>query len=356
MFDSCDLVHTILYTGNIVVTGEKESYMCTALNLTTKDHYFGRTLDLDCSYGEEVCVMPRNFPLELRCRDNLDHHYAMIGMATVVAGTPLFYDATNECGLSMAGLNFPGNAYYTPMNACKDNVTPFEFIPWILGQCRSVAEARPLLERINLVDIPFNERLPLSPLHWMIDDRKEAIVVEQMQDGLHIHENPVGVLTNNPPFEYHLTHLNNYRNLRVDSGENTFANNLSLNVYCQGMGAIGLPGDVSSMSRFVRAAFERANSVCADDEVSSVSQFFHLLGSVEMVRGCCLTDTGKWDITVYISCMNTDKGLYYYTTYDNRQITCVDLHRTDWNSNAVSRFPLKSKQGIQYQNETRSGR
>ncbi len=314
--------------------------MCTALNLTTKDHYFGRTLDLDCSYGEEVCVMPRNFPMEFRCMDSRDSHYAMIGMAAVVGDVPLFYDATNEHGLSMAGLNFPGNAYYAPKNEEKDNITPFEFIPWILGQCKSVAEARTLLERINLVDIAFCENLPLSPLHWMIDDRNEAIVVEQMQDGLHIHDNPVGVMTNNPPFEYQLLNLNNYRNLRVDSGENTFAKNLSLNVYCQGMGAIGLPGDVSSMSRFVRIAFGRANSVCETDESSSVSQFFHLLGMVEMVRGCCLTDTGKWDITVYTSCMNADKGLYYYTTYDNRQITCVDMYKTDLESNTVSRFSL----------------
>ncbi len=314
--------------------------MCTALNLTTKDHYFGRTLDLDCSYGEEVCVMPRNFPMEFRCMNNIDSHYAMIGMATVVGDVPLFYDAINEYGLSMAGLNFPGNAYYAPKDVKKDNITPFEFIPWILGQCKTVAEARELLARINLVDIPFSETLPLSPLHWMIDDRQEAIVVEQMQDGLHIHDNPVGVMTNNPPFEYQLSNLNNYRNLRVDSGDNTFAKNLSLNVYCQGMGAIGLPGDVSSMSRFVRIAFGRANSVCETDEASSVSQFFHLLGTVEMVRGCCLTDTGKWDITVYTSCMNAEKGLYYYTTYDNRRISCVDMYKTELDGCIVSRFPL----------------
>lgn len=324
--------------------------MCTALNLTTKDHYFGRTLDLDYSYVEEVCVMPRNFQLEFRKMNRIDKHYAMIGMATVVADTPLFYDATNEHGLSMAGLNFPGNAYYAPFDPEKDNVTPFEFIPWILGQCKTVAEARKLLERINLVNIPFSEKLPLSPLHWMIDDRNEAIVVESMRDGLHIHDNLVGVMTNNPPFEYQLVNLNNYRNLRVDSGKNTFAKNLSLNVYCQGLGAIGLPGDVSSMSRFVRIAFGRANSVCAEDEASSVSQFFHLLSSVEMIRGCCLTGTGKWDITVYTSCINTEKGLYYYTTYDNQQINCVDMRKTDLDSDTISRYPLELKQGIRYQN------
>lgn len=324
--------------------------MCTALSFNTKAHYFGRTLDLDCSYGEEVCVMPRRFPLLFRQTNPINEHYAIIGMATVVGDTPLFYDACNECGLSMAGLNFPGNAHYYSVAADKDNITPFEFIPWILGQCKSVSEARELLKRINLADIPFSDKLPLSPLHWMISDSNKSIVIEAMRDGLRIHDNPVGVMTNNPPFEYQLFNLNNYRSIRADNGENGFSDNLSLETYCQGMGALGLPGDVSSMSRFVRIAFGKFNSSCGDDENSSVSQFFHLLSSVEMNRGCCITESGHADITVYSSCMNTDRGLYYYTTYDNRQINCVDMHKTNLNCGTISRFPLITEQHINYQN------
>ena len=324
--------------------------MCTALHFTTKDHYFGRNLDLDRTYGEEVCVMPRYFPLEFRKMGNIDKHYAMIGMATVVSGIPLFYDATNEHGLSMAGLNFPGNAYFAPIQLDKDNVTPFEFIPWILGQCKTVAEARKFLERINLVDISFSDNLPLSPLHWMIADRDETVVVESMRDGIHIHDDPAGVLTNNPPLEYHLFHLNNYRNLRVDNGENHFDEDLQLTTYSQGLGAIGLPGDISSMSRFVRIAFGCAHSVCSEDEASSVSQFFHLLSSVEMTRGGCLTEEGTWALTVYSACINTDRGIYYYTTYDNRQINCVNMHKTDLDADSVSRFPLITEQNFHYQN------
>ncbi len=324
--------------------------MCTALTLTTKDHYFGRTLDLDCSYGEEVCIIPRNCPLNFRKMGVVNKHYAMIGMATVVNDMPLFYDATNEFGLSMSGLNFPGNAYYSPHVEGKENITPFEFIPWILGQCKNVQEAKKLLDRIHLVDIAFSEKLPLSPLHWMLADYESSIVVEVMKDGLHIHENPVGVMTNNPPFEQQMFHLNNYRNLRVDNGENHFSTELPLQEYCQGLGGIGLPGDVSSMSRFVRIAFGRAHSVCKEDESSSVNQFFHLLSSVEMTRGICYTDTKKWDITVYISCMNMNKGLYYYTTYDNRMIHCVDMHKENLDGDVVSRFPLVLNSGIYYQN------
>ncbi len=324
--------------------------MCTALNYKTKDHYFGRNLDLDCSYGEEVCIMPRNFPLAFRKKDTINNHYAMLGMATVVENTPLFYDATNEHGLSMAGLNFPGNAHYENEKAGKDNICQFEFIPWLLGQCKNIAEARELLTTLNIVNIPYSEHLPVSPLHWIISDRDESIVVESMKDGLHIYDNPVGVLTNNPPFEYQLFNLNNYRNLNIVNGDNTFSKRLDLNEYCQGIGAMGLPGDVSSMSRFARVAFNKENSICEEDEVLSVSQFFHLLSSVEMVRGCCKVPSGKYDITVYSSCVNTDKGLYYYVTYDNHQINCIDMNRVDLNGNMISRYPLILTEQIHYQN------
>ncbi len=324
--------------------------MCTALHITAKDHYFGRTLDLNRSYGEEVCVMPRNFPLQLRKLEPMNSHDAIIGMAAVVEGIPLFYDGVNEHGLAMAGLNFPGNACYVPPQEGKDNVTPFEFIPWILGQCHNLSQARELLERINLVNIPFSEHLPLSPLHWMICDRDAALVVEAMVDGIHIHENPAGVMTNNPPFEYQMQNLINYRNLRVDNGENSFSKEIPLQTYCQGLGALGLPGDVSSMSRFVRIAFGRANARFEDKEAACVGQFFHLLSSVEMIRGLCKTEEGDWDLTVYTACMNTKQGLYYYTTYENRQISCVDLHHTDLESGELRRYPLITKEQIFAQN------
>lgn len=294
--------------------------------------------------------MPRLFPLKFRQMGVICEHFAIIGMATVVGGVPLFYDAANEHGLAMAGLNFPKNAYYAPIQDGRDNITPFEFIPWILGKCQNLSEARELLSRINLVDIPFSERLPLSPLHWMISDKNGSIVVESMSDGLHIYDNPAGVMTNNPPFPYQLFNLNNYRGLNVSNGENSFAEDIPLDTYCQGLGAIGLPGDVSSMSRFVRIAFNRAHAVCEKDESSSVSQFFHLLSSVEMNRGCCKTSSGEWDITIYTSCVNLQRGLYYYTTYGNSQITCVDMHHTELDSAELSRFPPVKELQIRREN------
>jgi len=326
--------------------------MCTAITYKTKDHYFGRSLDYEFSYAEEVTVTPRNFEFDFRHVDSIPTHYALIGMATIVNDYPLYYDATNEHGLSMAGLNFPGNAVYKPLTAADNiyNISPFEFIPFVLGQCKTVDEARSLIERINLCDTAFSKELPLSPLHWMISDKDKSIVVEAMADGIHIHDDPVGVMTNNPPFDYQLFNLNNYMALSREQPENTFAPELSLSKYSRGMGGMGLPGDLSSMSRFVRVAFTKMNSVSGDSESESISQFFHILGSVEQTRGLVHQGNNQYEITIYSSCCNTDKGIYYYTTYENSQISGVDMHKTDLDSSELSRYPLIKGQQIRMQN------
>ena len=323
--------------------------MCTAITYKTKDHYFGRTLDLEYTYEEQVTVTPRNYECCFRTKEPIKNHYAIIGMATVAEDYPLYYEATNEYGLSMAGLNFPGNAHYFPVTEGKDNIAPFEFIPWILSQCKDLEEAKVLLEKINLCDIPFSERYPVSPLHWIIAHKEDAITVESMADGLHIHENPIGVLTNNPPFNYHMTHLCDYMSVSALPPENRFGE-VSLTTYSRGMGGIGLPGDLSSASRFVRAAFVKLNSVSGENEHESVSQFFHILGAVEQQRGCACLPDGSYEITAYTSCMNTDKGIFYYTTYGNRTICAVDMYRCDLEGKKLYRYPLVKEQQVMMQN------
>lgn len=327
--------------------------MCTAVTYQTKDHYFGRNLDLEYSYQETVTITPRSFVLPFRKMGSLRTHFAMIGMAYVAQGYPLYYDATNEKGLSIAGLNFPGNADYKPFREGRDNVTPFELIPWLLGQCATVAEAEKLLSRINILDEDFSSELPLSPLHWILSDRERSVTLESVSSGLRIYENPVGVLTNNPPFEHHMLYLSHFANLTSGEPGNTFAGNgsaLELTPYSRGMGAIGLPGDASSMSRFVRAAFVKLHSVSGNSEEESVSQFFHILRSVEMQRGCVRLDNGMYDMTIYSSCCNTDRGIYYYSTYDDSRIHGVDMHREDLQGSSLITYPLIKTTDLALQN------
>lgn len=207
-----------------------------------------------------------------------------------------------------------------------------------------------LLGRINLLDTPFNERLPLAQLHWLIADRYEAIALEAVKEGIRVYDNPAGVLTNNPPFNMQMFQLNNFMQLSAKDPENHFSGKLSLKAYSRGMGALGLPGDWSSQSRFIRAAFSKMNSISGDSEAESVSQFFHILGSVGQIRGCCEVGDGKFEITIYTSCCNADKGIYYYTTYENHQITAVDMHREDLDGKLLARYPLIQGEQILIQN------
>lgn len=323
--------------------------MCTASNYINDNHYFGRNFDYEISYNERVTVTPRKYELKFRKIDDIKTHYAIIGIAAGIDEYPLYYDACNEKGLAIAGLNFAGNAVYREFEEDMVNITPFELIPYLLGTCSSVSEAREALGKINLVNINFADELPLSPLHWMISDEVESIVVEPLADGLKVYDNPVGVLTNNPPFDKQLFYLNNYRGLSNKNPENTFG--VDLEEYSRGMGAIGLPGDLSSASRFAKVAFTRANSYSDNDEASSVGQFFHILGSVEQQNGCTfIDDPDLYEYTIYTSCYNTNKAILYYRTYHNSQITAVDLYRENLDSSELINYLLINEEQFNFIN------
>lgn len=247
--------------------------MCTSLTLPLagRTHLFGRTLDLDAHFGEGVTLTPRDYrpPCVADCDSVTDpvwprEHHVLLGMATVVEGYPLYAEAMNDKGLYMAGLRFARNAVYvshdTPHEAGRLDLAPWELIPYLLGRYENLDEVREALCGIRLVDKPFllpdGKHIPPAPLHWHIahKDREQSLVVESTERGLEIYDNPAGVLTNDPPFPGQLTAAAPYlwltpqrvggavetRPARTDHGE-----------------ALSLPGDYTSTSRFVRAAYLR---------------------------------------------------------------------------------------------------
>lgn len=323
--------------------------MCTAINFKIKNMYFGRTLDYEFSYGEKITITPREYEFKFRHLGVNSNHYAIIGMAHVFEDYPLYYEAANEKGLAIAGLNFVGNAYYRKPSLKKNNVAQYEFIPWILANFSSVAEVKKVLKNINITDDEVNEKFKCASLHWLISDLNEAIVVESTSKGIKVYDNKVGVLTNNPQFEYQMFNLNNYQNLSICDPANSFSKKIDLNRYSRGMGGIGLPGDLSSMSRFVRVAFHKLNSKCKEDEISSVNQFFHVMNSVLQTRGLCAVND-NYEITIYTSCINLNEGKYYYTTYNNHQINMVDLHKVDLDQKDLVTFKFLDEENINIEN------
>lgn len=318
--------------------------MCTAFTFHNGALYFGRNMDLEYEFGESVVITPRHYAITTKRCGTISTHYAMMGMANVTSHYPLYAEAVNERGLCMAGLNFPGNARYWPeAEVTKQPVTPYELILYVLGTCATLAEAKSLLARLDLVDLPFLPSLPLAPLHWLISDASGSLTVEPTSSGLQIYENPYGVLTNNPPFPFHCENVRQYLHLSPGYPENRFSSALPLTPFGQGAGAIGLPGDFSPASRFVKTLFCKENSRCDQTEGACVAQVFHILDAVAMVRGTVVTPEGKLDITSYSCCMDAGAGTYYYKTYENSQITKIQLTEERMERKDLLCFPLRKQ-------------
>lgn len=319
--------------------------MCTAISWKAQRHYFGRNLDLECSFGEHIAIVPRRLPLRFSSGETLSDHPAMIGTAHLCDDYPLFYDAANECGLCIAGLNFPENAHYEDRGiAC------YEIPLRLLSQCKTAPEAVQCLLSEGISGKAFSEAMPATPLHFMLADRDQCFTVEPMADSIHIHENPLGVLTNNPPFEFQMMHLNNYRNLTPDEAENRFSRRIELNRYSRGMGAIGLPGDFSSQSRFVKAAFVKLHSPISEDRDADLMQFFHMLESVAMPLGSVVLENAAMEKTVYSVCYDAENGVYYYRTYENSRISAVNMYREALDSDQLIAYPMQNRFCVYAQN------
>ncbi len=295
--------------------------MCTAIRF--KDKYFGRNMDISYSFKEKVVITPREYPIVFKQHTTLYKHYAMIGMASVVDEYPLYADVMNECGLCFAGLLFEGYAFYESKND-KDKIglAPYELPLYLLGVCKNIGEVKEQLKDIQVLDIPFKESIPVANLHFMLSDTNSSIVIECTKDGMHVYDNMVDVLTNNPIFPYHVENLNNYMRCTPSVASNTFAKQLTLHSLGVGSGGFGIPGDSLSTSRFIRAAFHLHNASRVYD---GLTQFFHVLDSVKMVHGCVLGEHKEYEYTHYTSCMDMHDIIYNYRRYNQMALTSLPL-------------------------------
>jgi choloylglycine hydrolase len=332
--------------------------MCTSLTLPTPNgtHLFGRTLDLDTHFGEQVTFTPRGYRFSLGGGAPTPSRYALLGMANLTDGYPLYAEAMNEAGLCMAGLRFAKSAAYaephsdTPSEGTLD-LAPWELIPSLLGNCATVAEARSALQSITVVNKPYSPALPAAPLHWHIADRDPShggLVVEVTAAGMSLYDDrPVGtsvgttagatdggagVLANEPPYPSQLAALLACKNPQGD--------------------APGLPGDYSSPSRFIRAATLRRWAVDwiqrggnsetepngVADSHASVAQFFRILGAVSPTPGAVITAEGRCHRTLYTCCMDTAEGVYHWLTEGETAVRSVAFRELDLDGSTVSRL------------------
>lgn len=329
--------------------------MCTALNIKSDEghSFFGRNMDLEYEFNQSVLIIPRGYEILDRVSSKMiKNNFAIIAMGTIIDKHPALADGMNEHGLACAGLNFPGYAYYEekPVEG-KNNIAPYDLIQWVLSNYKTTAEVKEALKNLELVNIPINDKTPVSTLHWIVADKDcKSIVIEKTKNSFSVYDNPVHVLTNNPTFDWHLTNLNEYINLSQKAPKDVMWSDKKLSPLGAGAGNIGIPGDFASVSRFVRIAYLRANMTSIKDDTFAVSQFFNMLDYVKMVKGGVVTKEGMEDITLYSSCMNQSKGIYYYKTYDNNRINAIDMHKENLDSKEIKLFPYLKTQDINFQN------
>lgn len=325
--------------------------MCTCAFYVSKDHYFGRNLDYEIAYGQKIVITPRNYELKYRNLPSQKTHYAMIGVSVISDNYPLYCDAINEKGLGIAGLNFAGPGKYFPVDEAKKNIASFELICYLLANCETVSDVKKSLANANISDVTFSSEFPAAVLHWMMSDKTgKSIVIESSQSGLHIYDNPVNVMTNNPVFPSQLTNLANYAAISPAEPENTLVPNAKLNMYSRGMGTHFLPGGMDSSSRFVKAVFALSHAPEGKDENDNVTNYFHILHSVEQAKGLDEVAPGSFEYTMYSDCMNLDKGILYCTTYGDNRIRAVDMNKEDLDSKDLIAYDLFKKQDIEFEN------
>lgn len=355
--------------------------MCTAIGWQGKHFMFGRNLDLEYGFRERVTQVARGSLLRFAAMPPARTAYAMLGMAAEEGGFPLFAEAVNECGLCAAGLYFPHSARMRAAGdiqnatgaaaeraaAAEDiqgaegaaaeraaaagrAVAPHEMVAALLARCADTRQARAFLQGAEVVSIPY-KNYPVPALHWLVADRYGCFVAEPAEGGLRLYDDPAGVLANEPPFPFQLHNLHAYRHLTAAEPACGFG--MPLQALYHGTGGVGLPGDATSPSRFVRAAFYRANSAPFDGggaeesvgrgegetgkegvggckgEVAEedAAQMFHMLSAVEMVKGGVLTEEGRPCYTRYACCIDADAGVYYLKRYGSLGVEKFTLHR-----------------------------
>ena len=308
--------------------------MCTSIRFTGKDGnmFFGRNLDWSCSYGEQVLVTPRGYRRSWAFGEGAPEacEHAIIGTGVVAQNTPLYFDCANEAGLAVAGLNFPGFARYEdgPREG-KVNVAAYEFPLWLASRFETVEDAEAALPDVALVAQPVSDAYPVSFLHWMVADAHRSIVVEYGEGGMSVFRNNADVLANQPGFAWHSENLRNYLTLTSRFPAPTQWGAASLEAYGSGFGMRGLPGDYSSPSRFVRAAYLNARYPEKADEGQNVLRLFHTLGGVSMVEGAAQMENGFFEKTVYTCGYSAATRTYYFNGYEDPAIKYVSLADVD---------------------------
>lgn len=300
--------------------------MCTAVRFCDPEGrlYCGRNYDWGCGFGQGPVAVPANWEWQSRHLGPIKTVSGLIGMGIVQQNMPLFFDCVNEDGLYCAGLSYAGGfgVYVDPVEG-KTNVASFEIPLWVCSQFTTVDEVEKAMGDLVITNDSFSAELTPMPMHWFIADKDRSIVVEQAANGLTVSHDGFDVLTNQPEFKFHCENMRNYLHLDTAWTPDVTMRDAKLSALGVGPSMMGLPGDPSAISRFVRVAILNANYPDERGDKANLTRLFRTLGAVSMVKGYCRQENGNFEYTNYTGGYSAATKTYSYSTYDDPSLRSI---------------------------------
>jgi choloylglycine hydrolase len=338
--------------------GTATARACTGITIKPRDGsvIFARTLEFAVDLRSDVIVVPRGRAFVGAAPGDLPGlrwttRYGFVGANAF--GLPVAVDGLNEKGLHVGLFYFPGFATYQKVDATEAGkaLAPWELGAFLLGTCADVKEAVTAAEGVRVGAVVQKDMGFVPGVHYVVTDSGGGgVVLEHVGGQLKVHRNPLGVMSNSPTFDWHMINLSNYVNLSVTNVPKLDLAGVELQGLGQGSGMLGLPGDFTPPSRFVRAVAFSKSALPVDTAREGVLQAFHILNQFDIPKGAARgTDHGKpaADYTLWTSAADLKNRRYYVRTYENSRIRMVDLKALDLDAGAIRTISLKGEEQIE---------
>jgi choloylglycine hydrolase len=330
---------------------------CTGIRLVARDGSIirARTLEFASDLHSDLVIIPRGQRFAGVQGSKLGLKWTgKYGFAGANAlGLPVVIDGVNEKGLSAGILYFPGCARYKAVTDAEEGrvLAPWDVVTYTLSTCATVGEAAEALRKAVVGDVALKEWGIVPPVHFIFADAAGgSLVVEYTVDGFKCHENPLGVLTNSPAFDWHMTNLRNYGGLSADNASPLKIGDLTLTGFGQGSGMRGLPGDFTPPSRFVRAVAFSGTALPAPKAEDGVEQAFHILNQFDIPKGSVREKHEGREISEYTqwtSAADCTNKRFYIRTFQNSRIRMIDLGRCNLDAKEIVTIKLVSPESIE---------
>jgi choloylglycine hydrolase len=335
------------------------THACTGIVLKSKEGIAitGRTLDFSKEIHSSLIAIPKGYRYVGTTPGGKggaewESKYNIVGMSAL--GYPQFVEGLNERGLAVGVFYFSGYAGYSDFDPShkEDYLASWEYGTWLLSNFATVEEVKENAGKVKIAKTALPEWGEIIPLHYFVRDAEgNNLTLEYIDGTLHVHDNPIGILTNSPDFPWHIVNLQNYVNLSAVNVPQVKLSGLTVGAEGSGSGLLGLPGDFTPPSRFIRATAFTQTALPVEQAENGATQAFHILNSFDIPKGTVYRPTpdGKdqYNYTQWISATDMGNKKFYYHTHGDRRVRMVDLKKLSFEDGKMKTFAISSDQDIE---------